>query len=211
MLLVLGLATAQMIVFVIVTYAVARAFGLAPRAIAIGTPPVVRVRRASPEIRIGPIPMASVELAGDRVEQGQRVIYMYLSRPKRIAIALAPWLVVLAAASACIGVEPALRSFARGFEQIVFTLDLTPLVRRLIAIADDTPMIAAGILFAKLAAMNLVPFGGSAGGALVMQLATPPGRDTPKLVMRYVIVSMIAWMLWTLGRLVYVVVQLVGG
>ncbi len=208
MLLIYGLAIAQMAIFVVVTYAIARAFGLAPRVIAFGSPPVLRVRRGSPEIRVGPLPTASVELAGERVDQGQRVIYGNLSRAKRVAIVLAPWGVVLGIAVACIGLEPALRSFVRGFGQLLFTVDLTPLVRRMIAIANDAPVVATGILMAKLAAANLLPFGGLAGGMLVTQLLTPPTRETPRPVTTFMMATLLAWMLWSLGRLAYVAIQL---
>jgi hypothetical protein len=201
-------AVAQMLIFVGVTYGLARVFGLAPRVIAFGLPAVVRVRKAAPEIRIGILPSASVELAGEDVVAGERVTYRGLSRAKRVAIVIAPWIVVLAIASACIGVEPALRSFVRGFPQLLVTFDLTPYVRELIAIVNGAPVVAVGILLAKLAAMNLMPFGGMAGGMLISQLAARAGSDVPKSVTTYMMITLLAWMLWTLGRLVYVAVQL---
>lgn len=209
MLLIYGLAVAQMLLFVGVTYAIARAFGLAPRVIGLGTPALLRVRRGSPEIRVGLLPSASVDLAGEGIVQGKRVIYGELSRGKRVAIIVAPWIVVLGIAIACLGAEPALRSFVRGFAQWLVVPDLTPLVKRLIAIAREAPVATtAGIVMAKLAAMNLAPFGGLAGGALIQQLATPPGRDAPKPVMTYLMITLIAWLLWALGRLVYTMTQL---
>lgn len=211
MLLIYGLAVAQMLIFVGVTYALARAFGLAPRVIAFGMPAVVRVRRAVPEIRVGPLPSASVELAGADVVDGKRVLYRDLSRAKRVAIVLAPWIVVLGIAIACIGVEPALRSFVRGFGQFLWTADLTPHARRLIAIVQEAPVMATGILMAKLAAMNLLPFGGLAGGMLIAQLSAPAGREVPGVVTKYMVITLLAWMLWTLGRFSWVAFQLARG
>ena len=139
---------------------------------------------------------------------GARVTYRGLSRAKRVAIVLAPWIVVLVVAIACIGVEPALRSFVRGFPQLLLTLDLTPYVRELIAITEGAPVVATGILLAKLAAMNLMPFGGMAGGMLISQLAAPAGSDVPAGVTKYMMITLLGWLVWTLGRAVYVVVQL---
>ncbi len=207
--LIYALAVVQMLIFVGITYGLARAFGLAPRVIALGLPAVVRVRKARPEVRIGILPTASVELAGEDIVDGQRVTYSGLSRTKRAAIVLVPWVAILAIAIGCIGVASALRSFARGVPQMLFTVDVTPLVRRMIAIADDAPVVATGILFAKLVAMNLLPLGGLAGGMLIMQLATPAGQDVPSGVMKFMTITMFAWMLWALGRLVYAIVQLV--
>jgi hypothetical protein len=207
-LLLYGLAVAQMLIFLGVTYGLARAFGLAPRVIALGMPPVLRVRRASPEVRVGPLPSASIELFGDAVEDGQRVTYRGLSRAKRVAIVLAPWVIIVGIAIACVGVE-ALRSFVRGLGQWLWTADLTPLVRRMIAVANDAPLsITVGIAMAKLAAMNLLPFGGIAGGMLLTQLLTPAGRETPKAVTSYMMITLLVWMLWTLGRCVWVVIEL---
>lgn len=203
-------AFAQMLIFVGVTYGLARTFGLAPRVIAFGLPAVLRVRKAAPEIRVGILPSASVELAGDDVVAGERVTYRGLSRGKRVAIVVAPWIVVLGIAIACIGAEPALRAFVRGFPQLLLTPDLTPYVRELISIAHAAPVAACGVMLAKLAAMNLMPFGGMAGGMLLAQLAAPAGSDVPAGVTKYMMVSLLAWMLWTLGRLVYVAVQLAG-
>jgi len=208
-LLIYAIAIAQMAIFVGVTYALARAFGLAPRVIALGIPAVLRVRKARPEIRVGPLPSASVELAGESVEAGTRVTYRGLSRTKRVAIVLAPWAVVMAIAIACIGVGPAWRSFVRGFGQMLVTVDLAPLVRRMIAIAHESPFaVTTGIFLAKLAAMNLLPFGGLAGGMLVSQIAAPAGRDVPAGVTKFMMITLLVWMLWTLGRLAWVVVQL---
>lgn len=209
MLLIYGLALAQMLIFLGITIGVARAFGVGARIIGFGAPAVLRVRKASPEIRLGPLPTASVELAGVAVEDGARVTYRGLSRGKRLAIVLAPWIAILGISIGCIGFEPAMRSLARGFGQILVTVDLTPLVRKMIAIADHAPIgVTAGILLAKLAAMNLLPFGGVAGGMFIMQAVTPPDRDVPRGVLRFMMITLAAWMLWTLGRLVWVVIAL---
>jgi hypothetical protein len=209
MLLIYGLALAQMTIFVGVAYCMARAFGLATRVIGLGLPAVVRVRRANPELRIGPLPSASIEYAGDAVIDGKRLLYRDLSRVKRVALVLAPWGVVLGISIACIGIEPALRSFVRGFEQVALTVDLTPLVQRMIDIANDAPVsVTTGILFAKLAATNLLPFGGLAGGMLIAELAAPKGRETPHAVTRYIAITFFAWMLWALGRLIYAATQI---
>ena len=208
MLVLYAIALVQMLIFVAATYGLARAFGLAPRVIALGLPAVLRVRARSPEVRLGPLPSASVELAGDEVVAGARVTYRGLARAKRLAIVLAPWAVILGIAIACIGLAPALRSFARGFGQMLFTVDLAPLARRMIELAEHAPLRATGVFLAKLAAMNLLPFGGLAGGMLVSQLATPAGRDVPAAITKYMTLTLVAWMLWTLGRLAWTIVQL---
>ena len=56
--------------------------------------------------------------------------------------------------------------------------------------------------------MNLLPFGGLAGGMLVSQLATPAGRDVPAAITKYMTLTLVAWMLWMLGRLAWTIVQL---
>lgn len=195
---------AQLVVFGVVTWAVGSALGARIRVIAFGAPPLLRVRAANPEVRIGPFPSGSVDLTGD-----DDSAYRRLARWRRVAIALAPWLVVLGIAMACLGLMPALRTFARGFVQFVIVVDVTPLVRKMVDIANAAPLhITAGILFAKLAAMNLLPFGGLAGAATIRELVTPRNGSVPGWVNRYILLTMTLFMLWMLGRFGWALIQL---
>ncbi len=204
-----AIAMGQLVLFAATSYAIGRAIGIGVAEIRIGSPAVITLR-TTPKIAIGPIPSASVDFqgAGDRTEArawGQRPL------AARLAFVLAPWVAAFGVALACLGGE-APGMVARGFRQILLTVDVTPLVRGLVDIARHAPLATTiGIVFAKLVAMNLLPFGGIAGGLALQELATPRGRNVARWVQTYLAATMLAFMLWTLARFGWAFVAVLRG
>lgn len=208
--LVYGVLVGQMISFVVVSWVAARAVGALITEVGLGMPALLAVRRAAPRIRVGPIPGAYVELLGRVDHDHDHDPRSWRRRPlaARLVVLLAPWACALAVAVACLGPAPALRTFARGFDQILFTVDVTPLVRALLDVAAHAPLHdTVGIVFAKLTAMNLLPLGGLAGSGLLQELATRDGQPPPRALQAWITTTMLVTLVWIGGRFGWAVIQ----
>jgi hypothetical protein len=176
---------AQIALFVLSTGALAAALGGRATAAQIGVPRVFRFKLAGVDVQLGLLPVvSSVTLLG----RGPADTYdgpgsfRRLGLARRLAILLGPWIIALAVAVACLTPARAFASFANAFPQLLFVLDPTPLVRGFLAVLRDEPWsITAGVLFAKLAAMNLLPLSTLAGGAALHEIAlTLRPREKPE-------------------------------
>jgi hypothetical protein len=162
--------------------------------------PAVKLGR----VRFGPVPSGSIDIAGRADSDGR---WYRIPLGKRLLVVVVPWLVWVAIALACLGPERAVRSGVHGIGQLLFTFDLAPLVRRFVALAAVAPWSTiVGIIAAKAAAWNVLPVGGVTGGAVVQELAT-----ANKPAMRWLMISLVVVMVWTLVRIAWLIVQLVTG
>lgn len=200
-----AIAALHVALFTGLTWALLVAVGGAATEAAFGTPPLIRFRRGDVKVSIGPFPTGSVAIAGRFGDEpvGPRD-WRRLSLPRRLTVLLAPWLVIAAIAVACLGPTHAARSFAHGLGQVLFVLDLTPLVRRFFAIATAAPLpLTLGLAFAKSLALNSLPFAGLAGGGLLQELF---GTKRPA----WLALSLFG-MMWVTLRLVYALVRVFFG
>jgi membrane-associated protease RseP (regulator of RpoE activity) len=210
-----GVGLALTVLFVALTAALLRLVGGRATTIDVGTPAVLSLRRAEPRIRIGPLPLGSVHILG-AAEPAEVPLadgdWRRLGLARRLLVILGPWLAITGVAVALLGPARAARSFASAIDQIVFTLDPTPLVRELFALVAAAPLpVTAGIVFAKLAVLNLLPLGSLAGGQVVGALASAGRREPPKAVQIYLLVSTIFVMLYLGGRFAYAFVRALVG
>lgn len=200
-----AISTLHVAFFTGLTWALLVAVGGAATEVAFGSPPLIRFRRGEVQVSIGPFPNASVAIAGRASDEpvGPRD-WRRLALSRRLLVLLAPWLVVAAIAIACLGPAHAARSFAHGLGQALFVLDLTPLIRRFLAIVAAAPLpLTIGLTFAKLLAINSLPFAGLAGGGVLQELF---GAKRPA----WIALSMVA-MLWVTLRMLYAVVRVFFG
>lgn len=209
--LIYGAAFVQMALFAGASWLLARAVGARVTELALGVPQVITVRNANPKLRLGPLPSSWVALLGrgNAEEADLPGGWWQLALRSRILVILGPWIVIVAAAGVCLGPEHAIRSFARGFDQWLFTRDLTPLLRRLLDLADAAPFSTLlGIVLVKVAALNLLPIGGFAGCGVLQELATRRARE-PRWFAKYVLWSMLVSMVWIGGRFLWAVIQVI--
>ena len=163
--------------------------------------PAVKLGR----VRVGPLPSGSIDLAGRGPDSDGRWYRIPLG--KRLLVIVVPWLVWVAIALACLGPEHAVRSGVHGIGQLLFAFDLAPLVRRFVALAAVAPWSTIlGITAAKAAAWNVLPVGGMTGGGVVQELTA-----ASKPAMRWLMISLVIVMGWTLVRIAWLIVQLVRG
>jgi hypothetical protein len=202
---------AQASLFVLSTWAITTALGGRATAVHIGTPRVFRFKLAGIDIELGLLPgVASVTLLG----RGPVDTYdgpgsfRRLGLAKRLTIIVAPWLLTLLVAVLCLAPSRAFSSFANAFPQILFVLDPTPLVRGFLRLLRTEPIsISVGVLFAKVAAMNLLPLLGLAGGAALQEIAATfrppvkPGEEAPRAL--WTSISMLVILFFITGRFVY--------
>jgi len=202
---------AMTLLFVALTAALLRLVGGRATAIQLGTPPLVTLRRAAPRIRLGPIPLGSVEMLGAsqpaEVSPGEHD-WRRLGSSRQLLVTLGPWLAIAAITVALLGPSHTGRSFASALNQLLLTLDPTPLVRRFLALAASAPpSVVVGILLAKLVVLNLLPFGSFAGGQIVTVLASAGKRETPKAVQLWLIASMAFSLFYVSGRFAYAFIR----
>lgn len=202
----LGVGVLHVLVFTGATWALLVAVGGRATEAAFGTPGVIKGRIAGTAVSLGPIPTGSVTILGRLAEEPaiDPRDWRRLALGKRIVVLLVPWLIVFGIAIACLGPDRAVTSLIRGFYQVVLVLDLTPLVRRLVALVETSPIhVIVGLVFAKSTALNLLPLPGLAGGGLVMELA---GVRRPTWFVLGTVV-----MLFVSVRLIYALIRVVIG
>jgi len=202
---------AQTSLFVLSTWAITTAVGGRATTVHLGTPRVFRFKLAGSDIELGLAPLAaSVTLLG----RGPIDTYdgpgsfRRLGLAKRLTIILGPWILTLLVAVLCLAPSRAFSSFANAFPQILFVLDPTPLVRGFLRVLRAEPLsITIGVLFAKLAAMNLLPLLGLAGGAALQEIAATfrppvkPGEEAPRTP--WTSISMLFILFFIGGRFAY--------
>lgn len=201
--------------FVASTWALTALLGGRVKAVHLGVPRVFRFKRAGSDVELGFLPLASsVALVG----RGPGDTYdgpgsfRRLGLARRLLILLGPWLLTLLIAVLCLGPGRAFTSFGRAFPQLLFGLDLTPLVRGFLRVLSSEPgYISVGVVFAKLTAMNLLPLATLAGGSAVQEIAltlrppAKPGDEPPRAL--WSVVSMLFLMFYIGGRIVYGLVR----
>jgi hypothetical protein len=197
LLVVIGAAVLHVALFTATTWWLVTALGGRATEAAFGTPALIKRRIGDTTVSVGPIPTGAVTILGRMADEPATDPrdWRHLARGKRLAILFAPWLLVLAIAIGCLGPRHALTSFAHGITQLLFVLDLTPLVRRFFALAATNPVwVTLGLLFAKSLAINLLPVPGLAGGGLILELVPRPRAGwmlAGSLVMMYVSVRVL--------------------
>jgi hypothetical protein len=193
--------------FAVVSWAVARLVGARVTVIGIGTPASVRIRAGEPEMWVGPLPSGFIELHGRApdADDGDPRSWKRLGLASRLLVLLGPWGVAFAIAIVCVGPARAFRSLARGFEQLLLTVDVAPLVRSFLDMVASAPLSTTfGVVLAKMVAGNLLPFGGFAGGGAIQELLSP---RPPRALRIYLTVTMLLAMLWIAGRFGWAIVR----
>lgn len=189
------------VVFLALSYVFVEGFGGRVLELNMGSIKLFSFRLRGVTVVVGPLPTASVTMLGHG--EGERDAdrsWFRMSRGTRVLVRVGPWLVMLLVAMACLGPEPALRSFARGFSQLLFVVDLTPLTRELLAIIEHAPLyIPFGIVLTKMVAMSFLPIAGAAGGAAIDELR---GKPAPAAWMA---ISMLGALVWIGGRVVWAI------
>ena len=112
------------------------------RAVALGTPSVVRLRYGETKVSLGPWPAAYVQPVGrdpDDPDATGPDSWWQRSLAARALVAGGPWLLGAVLAVALLGPTHALASFGHSFRQLLFMVNLTPLVRRLVALIAVAP------------------------------------------------------------------------
>jgi hypothetical protein len=190
-------AALHVAVFTMVTWAVLAALGGHATDVAFGTPALFKRRVGETTVSVGPIPTGAVTILGRMADEPATDPHdwRHLGVARRLAVVLTPWLIVFAIAMFCLGPRHALTSFTHGVHQLLFVFDLTPLVRRFLALAAAGPIeLTVGLLFAKSTALNLLPFPGLAGGGAILELLNvrrSAWMITGTLVMLYVTVRIL--------------------
>lgn len=193
----IGAAVLHVALFTATTWWLLGALGGHATEAAFGTPALIRPPIGTTLVSFGPIPTGSVTILGRMADEpvSDPRDWRNLALGKRLAILCAPWSIVIAIAIGCLGPRHAATSFVHGVTQLLGVLDLTPLVRRFFALAAVNPVwVTLGLLFAKSAALNLLPVPGLAGGGLLLELLPSRRRGwllAGSLVMLYVSVRVI--------------------
>src|SRR5437868_1429305 len=138
-----GVALAQLAWFAGATWALLVAVGGRATEVQLGVPRWIRWRWGGATLSLGPVPSPAVTIFGRMADEPIRDPHDWrgLSLARRLLVCGAPWLVVFAIAVGCLGARHAWLSFVHGFAQVLFVLDLTPLVRRLYALAASAPLV----------------------------------------------------------------------
>lgn len=169
----IGVAALHVALFTGLTWGLLVAVGGHATEAAFGTPALLHRRVGETKVSMGPIPTGAVTILGRMADDPATDArdWRHLGLGRRLAVLLIPWLVVLGIAMLCLGPRHAITSFARGAYQLLFVLDLTPLVRRFLALAQAHPFhVTLGVLFAKSTALNLLPVPGLAGGGVILEI-----------------------------------------
>jgi hypothetical protein len=203
------------IVFVATTAALLTAVGGRAQRIDLGTPPVIPLRRVEPAVRLGPVPLGVVEIAGAGEPADAPLVerdWRALGIGRRLLVIVGPWLVMAGLALALLGPSGAARSFGSAIGQLIFTLDPTPLVRRFFALAAAAPpRVTAGVLLAKIVVLNLLPFGSLAGGQIVRLLWSAGRGELSRGGQIWLVLTTAFVMLYLGGRFAYAIVRAVVG
>jgi hypothetical protein len=123
-----------------------------------------------------PLPSAAIRVLGrgpeDRDDSARS--WRRLSLARRLTALIGPWVVVLGLPCALLGPAHAVRSFAHGVQQLLFVLDLTPLVRAFRHVIEVAPFATTlGVVCAKAIAVSVLPAIGTAGSGVLAELARP--------------------------------------
>ena len=199
-------AVCQMALFAACCWVLATVAGAHVTEVQLGTPPLLRVRRPNVVLRFGPVPLtASCDLLGRVEPVDDPRSWWRLPLARRLLVIVGPWLAAGAVAVACLGPARAARSFVHAAPQLLWTLDLTALVRRFVALVGTAPFaITLGVVLAKATFVNLMPIATCAGGQTIGELrGRAPGAAS-------LVVGML-FMLWVAGRLAYAVVRVLVG
>ena len=198
----IGVAVLHVALFTGATWGLLVALGGHATQAAFGTPALIKWRVRDTTVSLGPIPTGSVTFLGCMAEDpvSDARDWRNLGLGRRLAIRFVPWLVFFAIAIASLGPARAVTSLAHGVMQLLFVLDLTPLVRRVFALAATSPVwITLGLVFAKSTALNLLPIPGLAGGGLIQELV-------PRLRTGWMLAGTLV-MLFVTVRVVYAVIR----
>lgn len=202
---------AQMALFVCTTWALSVAVGGRVTEVRLGFPRVLRLKAGGGEVRLGLLPLgASVSLLGrapaDPADGPGN--WRGLSLVRRLIVLLGPWVATVAVAVLCLGPTRALGSMARALPQLLFVLDLTPLIRGFLGVLRGDPWpVTLGVVLAKLAAFNLLPLPTLAGGAALHEIwsmrRSPGGQEAPEAGGPWLAVSMLFLFFYMGGRLAW--------
>jgi len=190
---------AQIALFAVLAVAFARMFRAQVETVDIGTPKLLTLRRAHPRISVGAFPAASVGIAGmaNLRDDDPDDAWHRLSLGARLVVILGPWAVLAGLAATLIGPARAMHSIGHGIYQLLFVLDLAPLVTRALQLLRDGSLVTtAGVLLAKLVAMNLLPLGAFGGAAVVRELLWRPERGVPRWFERWIWISLLFALVW---------------
>jgi hypothetical protein len=203
------------IVFAGVTAGLLRLVGGRTTAVDLGSPAMIPVRRAAPRIRMGPVPVGGVHMLGAgepaEVEIGEHD-WRGLGLARQLIVIVGPWLALGAAVIALLGPTHAARSFGSAIDQLVFTLDPTPLVRRFFALAAAAPLrVTVGVVLAKLVVLNLLPLGTLGGGKVVGAIAGAGRREPPKAVQLWLALTAVFVLLYFGARFAYAFIRAIAG
>lgn len=193
----IGVVLLQVVIFTGTTWSLLAAVGGHATEAAFGTPALIKRRIRDTTVTFGPIPNGAVTILGRMADEPATDPrdWRRLGLGKRLVVVMMPWLITFAVAIVCLGASRMVTSFVHGLYQGLFVLDLTPLVRRLFAITAASPIyVTLGIVFAKVAALNLLPFPGFTGGGLLMELTRSKRISwivTGTLVMLFISVRMV--------------------
>jgi hypothetical protein len=194
-----GLALALQVVFVGLTMGLVAAVGGRATELAIGSPALVKLRLGDRRLTLGPIPTGAVTIVGrDGTPSDDPRAWPRIALGRRLIVVVGPWLCLLALAIGCLGASRALASFAHAWAQLWLVFDLTPLVRRFVALMLSAPGgVVLGVLCAKTVAINLTPLPPFAGGGAIREL-------TGRMGLRWAMVGMGAG-LYLMARVAYAV------
>jgi hypothetical protein len=165
----------HLVLFVLPAWALLAAAGGRARRVSIGLVRVAGFPVAGVKVELGLLPITSfVDVVGmaPTDHDDEPGSWRTLSLLRRIAVLVAPWLLILVVAVLCLGPGRALTSAARAPSQLLLVLDTTPLIRGFFRVLAAEPFtVALGVLCAKSAPFNLLPFGSLAGGRVVQEIA----------------------------------------
>ena len=164
---------------------------------------------AGVKLQLTPWPTASIGVLGrspdDRDDSPRS--WRRLGLARRLAALVVPWAIVFGVAIAALGASHAITSFAHGVRQMLLVLDLTPLARAFLHAAAAAPFaITLGVVCAKAAAANVLPWIGSGGFGVIAELARSIRRD-PDAKARGAIVVALALYLFVLVRIAYALLR----
>ncbi len=203
------------LLFAATTLLCVRLVGGHATAVQIGFGPKLRVQLRGLEVRLALLPISSyVSILGrapGESEEDPRA-WSRLSRARRVIATLGPWILLLGLGCAILGGLRGLQSFARAFGQLLFTWDVTSLVRGFGQLIEREPFLTTlGIVLCKITAFNLLPLPNLGGGSLLTELFGRPGRPFPSekhagivtiigMVASLSIAARFAWAIVTVAR-----------
>jgi hypothetical protein len=196
------------VVFVGSTLALSRALRARVRAVALGTPTLVRFEVGALRVAIGALPVVAwVEFPGRAPGDPDRGpgTWRRLSLGARLVVIIGPLIATFVVAPLLLGPARAAGSFAHAVPQLLLVVDASPLVRGFLHLLATEPLaVVVGVACAKATAFNLLPLATLAGGAVLREVvdafrgAENDGDAAPGVA--WPLVSMLFVLVWVVGR-----------